>query len=257
MLPFPHLQTIWGQSLCNAAGANIVKTSTSRFQAFDPDAEILVRERNLPHWFQPGVAVFLTFRTLDSLPRDVVLRNQRQLAEWLCVRDLPISLASWDSSLVSQSDQRQLDGLPSADRRRFRMLKDQLLHHALDQCHGACVLQDPELAKIVATALLYYHDQAYDLDSFVIMPNHVHAIAQFRTGYDLSLVGQSWMRYTARLINKQLKCCGGFWQPEPFDHLIRSDSQFWYLHRYIAANPEAAKLNPGRYLYWSLDEVSL
>ncbi|XZE55450.1 transposase [Planctomycetaceae bacterium SH139] len=228
-----------------------MNTSNFSFQAFDPDAEVQVSERNLPHWFQPGVALFLTFRTLDSLPREVIVRNERQLAEWLIAHDLPISLASWDSSFVSQADQRQLDKLSPADGKHFRILKDKMFHRTLDQCHGKCVLQQPELAKIVATALLHYHEQAYDLDSFVIMPNHVHAIAQIRTGYDLSIVGQSWMRYTARLINKQLNCSGGFWQPEAFDHLIRSDSQFWYLRKYTAANPEASRLNPGQYLYWS------
>ena len=35
------------------------------FQAFDPDAELEISVRDLPHWFQPGVAIFVTFRTFD------------------------------------------------------------------------------------------------------------------------------------------------------------------------------------------------
>ena len=39
-----------------------------QFVAFDPQAEVDISARNLPHWFQPGVAIFITMRTLDSMP---------------------------------------------------------------------------------------------------------------------------------------------------------------------------------------------
>ncbi len=40
------------------------------------------------------------------------------------------------------------------------------------------------------------------------------------------------------------------WQPEPFDHIIRSADQFRYLRGYIADNPKKANLPIGEYLYW-------
>ena len=43
------------------------------FNSFDALAELEITERNLPHWFQVGAAIFITFRTADSLPK-VVLR---------------------------------------------------------------------------------------------------------------------------------------------------------------------------------------
>jgi REP element-mobilizing transposase RayT len=141
--------------------------------------------------------------------------------------------------------------LSAVDRKHFRKLKDRLFHHALDECHGECLLRNQDLATIVANAMVYYNGKAYDLESFVIMPNHVHAIVQFRAEFDLTIIGQSWMRYTARAINKQRNAQGAFWAPEPFDHLIRSDEQFRYLRNYVAANPEKAGLLPGNYLYWS------
>ena len=63
------------------------------FGSFDPKAEVEITERNLPHWFQPGAAMFLTFRTADSMPRDVIIRWQRELEEWLAARQLPRILA--------------------------------------------------------------------------------------------------------------------------------------------------------------------
>lgn len=220
------------------------------FRAFDPTADIDVRQRYLPHWFQPEVAIFVTFRTLDSLPKEVLLRIQRELEEWLRAKGLPLTLAS-PYSYQSADTTNLHNKLSAFDKKHFRKLKDRLFHRALDECHGECLLRNQKLAAIVAKAISYYHNKAYDLDSFVIMPNHVHAILQFRAEFDLTIIGQSWMRYTARAINKQQNIHGAFWAPEPFDHLIRSDEQFRYLQNYIASNPEKAKLLPGQYLYWS------
>ena len=57
------------------------KTERVVFGSFDPDAEVEVTQRNLPHWFQPGAAMFITFRAANSLPEDVILRWQRELEE--------------------------------------------------------------------------------------------------------------------------------------------------------------------------------
>jgi REP element-mobilizing transposase RayT len=89
----------------------------------------------------------------------------------------------------------------------------------------------------------------YDLDRFVVMPNHVHVIVQFRPGSTLKKVRQSWLRYTARKINQATGGSDVFWQGEPFDHIIRSAEQFEYLQRYIAEIPRKANLSPGEYLY--------
>ena len=37
------------------------------FHALDREAEIEWTERNLPHWFQVDAAMFVTFRTADSV----------------------------------------------------------------------------------------------------------------------------------------------------------------------------------------------
>ena len=225
----------------------------TQFHAFDPDAETSIRERNLPHWFQPGAATFITFRTIDSLPNDVIIRFQRELAEWLITKGLPSSLSSWDTSVIPSEDLKQFSSIPQKERAHFRRLRDRLFHRELDACHGECLLKRHDLAMIVHDAILYFDGSSYDLDSFVIMPNHVHVIVQFRPGSDLSIVGQSWMRYTARQINKRLGRIGGFWQQESFDHLIRSDDHFRFFQGYIKSNPVQAMLPESSYIYWSCD----
>ena len=220
------------------------------FYPLDRDAEIAISHRKLPHWFQVNAAVFVTFRTADSLPRDVVLRMQQDLQEWLEVKKLPKELTAllFDSRRSTRA--HVLEQLSDRDRREFRRQSDTLFHRALDECHGACPLKRPELARIAADAILHGNGTKFDLDSFVVMPNHVHAIVQFRTGFDFSIIGQSWMRYSARMINQLLGASGAFWQPEPFDHLIRSAEQFVYLQNYIASNPRKSKLSIDEFLFW-------
>ena len=52
------------------------ETTKITFHALDREADIDVRERNIPHWFQVDAAIFVTFRSIDSLPSQVVLRMQ-------------------------------------------------------------------------------------------------------------------------------------------------------------------------------------
>ncbi len=223
------------------------------FNALDREAEVEVSERNLPHWFQYGAAIFVTFRTADSLPKEVIVRIALELRDWLTLHGLPPEIV--DSMIESKSPDRQqlIDQLNTKQRREFKTLSDQLFHRSLDASHGACLFKVPDIAQVVADAIRNFDGERYDLDSLVIMPNHVHAIVQFRTGFNLNTIGQSWMRYTARVINKQIGRTGVLWQPEPFDHIIRSPEQFRYLHSYIADNPRKANLQSGEYIYWTCE----
>ncbi len=224
------------------------------FNGLDRNAEIEICHRNLPHWFQVGSAVFVTFRTADSLPREVIMRMQRELEDWLLNKKLPLELATSTFGSKLPNYERLLDTFAVADRKQFRKLTDQLFQGALDECHGKCALKRRELASIVANAIQHQDGKAYDLESFVVMPNHVHAIVQFRTDGGKSIIGQSWMRYSARLINPLIGESGAFWQPEPFDHAIRSAEQFGYLQSYLANNPRNAKLSHGEFLLWQRKE---
>ena len=39
---------------------------------FDPNDELLITQRKLPHWAQAGSVVFITWRTADSMPSSTV-----------------------------------------------------------------------------------------------------------------------------------------------------------------------------------------
>jgi putative transposase len=221
------------------------------FNTLDREAEIEVLERNLPHWFQVGAAIFITIRAADSLPKEVLLRMVSEIRQWLLHQGLPCQLADRFLKPKTTMDDQILGQFSANQRREFKRLSDQLIHRSLDDCHGACLFKRPDVARIVTSAIRKFDGDRYDLDSLVIMPNHVHAIVQFRAGFNFQVIGQSWMRYTAREINKHLGRSGVLWQPEPFDHIIRSADQFKYLQAYIANNPQKAKLSVSEFVYWN------
>ena len=63
------------------------------------------------------------------------------------------------------------------------------------------------------------------LGELFVMPNHVHLLASFASEDSLKAQCDSWLHYSARLINLAFGNKGKFWQQEPFDHLVRSPEQ--------------------------------
>ena len=68
-------------------------TKSVLFRCLDRQADIEKTARRLPHWLQIGSAVFVTFRTADSMPRQVVERFKSELERWLVRNNLPRELA--------------------------------------------------------------------------------------------------------------------------------------------------------------------
>src|SRR5262249_35639630 len=107
----------------------------------------------------------------------------------------------------------------------------------LDAGHGACVLGQAPIRKIVADALAYFDTSRYVLREWVVMPNHVHTIVTPLPGYALSDIAHSWKSYTANEINRALGRGGTLWQKEPFDHIVRNADQLARIEQYIHDNP--------------------
>jgi len=206
---------------------------------FDPKADLAISEHYRPHWSQAGAIVFITFRTADSIPREVLERWEREKPDWLkrhgCVSD-----RHWSKSVPALDESLQ---------RQFKKHFNRCREESLDSCCGACVLRRPELAQIVADALLFFDGERYRMGDFVVMPNHVHLLAAFVSEDALVAQCDSWLHFSARQINRALGRKGKFWQSEPFDHLVRNVEQYEYLREYIRDNPIKARLKEGEYVY--------
>src|SRR6185436_6252073 len=128
----------------------------------------------LPHIKREGASYFVTFRLADSLPQEVLLAFKRQQAEKL---QAPKRITSAAREGIDREFQRQIE--------RY-----------LDRGVGECHLKRPEIAQMVADALLYFHEQQYVLDEWVVMPNHVHLILWPMPNFTLSEILKSRQRHT-------------------------------------------------------------
>jgi REP element-mobilizing transposase RayT len=212
------------------------------WSVFDPQRDIRVDERRLPHWSQSETVCFITWRTWDSLPRNVVESLVAERDALLARHGIADDSEAWREQLRRQS--------PALAREVFRHLSSRW-ESAMDACHGACVLRRPEFAKIVADSLLHREGVDYDMHDFVVMPNHVHVLAAFIDDDLMLKQCESWKRFMAVRMNKLLGRQGRFWQQDAFDHLVRSEAQYEYLRRYIAENPVRTRLRKGEYLHYS------
>lgn len=205
---------------------------------FDPQAELLIEERIRPHWSQAGAIVFVTFRTFDSIPKEVIQRWDYEKNHWIWHLGYPPK--HWSELLSTLSEKEQSDF-----RRHFVRTREDFL----DTCQEKCLLGQQALAEIVGDSLLHFDGDRYRMGDFVVMPNHVHLLAAFANPDQMRTQFDSWLHYTAVQINREISGSGRFWQPEPFDHLVRNSQQYEYLRDYIAKNPQKANLPPGQFLY--------
>ena len=205
---------------------------------FDPEDQLVITQRKLPHWSQDGVVCFITWRTHDSMPKTVVEQWLAERGVWLEQRGIDVRERDWKSKLY------QRDSTVIAE---FHDHFTSRWHEELDRCHGTCVLREAEVSGLVAESLMHFDGDRYEMLDFVIMPNHVHFLAMFPDKDVLLKQCESWKRYTARLIQAKLGSEGRFWQQDAFDHLVRHETQFKRLQRYIAENPAKAHLRPGEF----------
>jgi REP element-mobilizing transposase RayT len=186
-------------------------------------------ENHLPHWQQGDCPVFATWHLGDALP--VEKRNQlrAERAEWHQTHPQP-----WT---------------PETEAEYFERFSERV-DKWLNAGNGACVLRNLDIAQIVADTLLFFEDQRYKMETFVVMPNHVHALFTPVAEHSLESILHSWKSFSAQKINKLLGRKGTLWMEDYWDRLIRSEGHFRRVVRYICENPQAAGLREGEYLLW-------
>jgi REP element-mobilizing transposase RayT len=208
---------------------------------FNPFEPIDISHGNLPHWEQTNATYFITWRTADSIPQDVLKQWHLDRQHWLLVHGIEAS---------SDDLHWQIECLPDDDRRAYHRLFTQRWHGFLDSCHGACVLRQPECAQHVADALLHFDGDRCLMQGFVVMPNHVHVLTTINGRGHMKELCKSWKRFSAAAINRSLGRKGEFWQTESFDHIVRNQRSMDRFREYIRENPLNAKLRSGEYILW-------
>jgi REP element-mobilizing transposase RayT len=181
----------------------------------------------LPHCDFPGLVQFVTFRLTDSMSASC-------RGEW--------------EHLLKIEDVRE---------------KRTKLEEYLDRGLGECYLRNPKIAKLCEDALLFFHNERYELLAWCVMLNHVHVLVhvwrmplwkmvatwkKFIGSKALALLRQE-RRSPDRLVSTDesaepigRSALQSFWQLEYWDTFMRDEEQEKKSVRYIESNPVNAKL---------------
>jgi REP element-mobilizing transposase RayT len=204
------------------------------FRGLDPNRELRIYRRNLPHWRQDGATYFVTFRLEDALPQSVL-------------RELEAEKQNFKEAV----ERLRLEGVAlrkAAD--SFFRNYGRLLDRHLDAGSGSCVLRDAEVSQQVIDVLSHFHGERYELNAAVVMPNHCHVLIRPFSSWPLEGVLKSWKGYSAKEINRELGRSGSLWQSDSFDRIVRDEEHYRQVVRYIRENPRKANLSPGDYRFW-------
>lgn len=201
------------------------------FTPYNKDEKVHRHRLNLPHWRQWGKTYFVTARLADSVPVKIRDGWISQRAAWLAQR-----------GLAPEADPNTL---AEADRNEFNRRFTARFHELLDAGHGGCFLARQDIAAILVEILTADHGTTYQLDAWVVMPNHFHVLVEPMEKHTLGDIVKRWKGGSARRINQTLNRTGSLWQAEAFDHIVRSEKQLDHFRRYIAENPSKAGLEDG------------
>ncbi|MDE3166684.1 MAG: transposase [Acidobacteriota bacterium] len=156
----------------------------------------------MPHFQPDGTYLFVTWRLHGSLPGSVLRSRFATPGRAFVAADRALAL-----------DQRRL------------------------------WLRNQQIARLVSEAIRAgaTQRQLYELEAWVVMPNHVHLLLLPH----VPLAGIThWLKGgTARQANAILGRTGKpFWQDESFDHWVRGEREFCRIATYIEENPVSAGL---------------
>jgi putative transposase len=95
---------------------------------------------------------------------------------------------------------------------------------------------------IVLGALQYWDDRKWIVYAGVVVPDHVHVLAQplvkeEDATFDLAEIAHSIKSFSAHQINRERGTQGSIWQDERFDRIVRSKKEFQEKWQYIRGNP--------------------
>ena len=209
-----------------------------------------VTRRRRPHIHYPDSTLFVTFRLAGSIPQSLVRHHKEKR------RGLTDQLRRAQSASNQDPDSAELQQWVErveAHQREWFIKSEEILHRA---SYGPTWLKDESVASKVVENLHKLDGDAFRLDAFSVMSNHVHTVFKpllsiqdleeifdedlglfFVTKHPgLAKIMQLLKGRTARECNLLLGRSGAFWEHESFDHIIRS-GKFDKTIRYVLNNP--------------------
>jgi REP element-mobilizing transposase RayT len=107
--------------------------------------------------------------------------------------------------------------------------------------NGPYWLGEQPVAEIISEALQHRDEKLYDLHAYTIMPNHVHMMMTLMPNAPILFkIMQDLKKFTGLHSNRSLGREGQFWEEESYDHVVRSEKEFYRILNYILRNPVKA-----------------
>jgi hypothetical protein len=129
--------------------------------------EVTIRDRGrLSHWEKESATYFITFRLDDSLPKSMLERIE------------------WERQNLVETAKQLNRELSAGERKKLRSTK--VVEAYLDKGSGVCHLNNPEIARTIADALLHFDGRRYRLFAWCVLPNHVPAVVRVFSRQSLS-----------------------------------------------------------------------
>ena len=126
-------------------------------------------ERHRPHVQPPDAILFVTYRLAGSIPRATV-REYKARKQWLAGQLMLVNNEAQKNDAPELK--RWLEQVENFNRDWFVKFED-VMHKANN---GPMWMKDERVADAVALSLQKLDGDAYRLDAFSVMSNHVHAV---------------------------------------------------------------------------------
>jgi REP element-mobilizing transposase RayT len=205
------------------------------FRSIEDFRNVWVKRGYLPHFDGHGAIQHVTFHLADSLPKETLIRLQRETA---CFPDT---------------------------RKNTELRKR--IETFIDSGYGSCALKNTKIAEMIQNTLIHFNTIRYTLIAWTVMPNHIHVLFEALPPWPMPKIIASWKKHTARIINAVGKTTSGnvdlpigrqnanhssqiqrprphapVWHREYWDRFIRDESHFLQTIEYIRMNPVKAGL---------------
>ncbi|MEY2537500.1 MAG: REP-associated tyrosine transposase [Verrucomicrobiota bacterium] len=131
----------------------------------------------------------------------------------------------------------------SEDLRRNRLTDSLATFFVTKSLHPKKPVLDSSVREVVISALLFavQHERIY-LRTFVVMPDHWHALLALREQWTLPKFMHDMMSYVGAKTSGVLKLHETSWQDGYYDTRVKTAKQFAYVTHYIEQNPVAKGL---------------
>jgi putative transposase len=119
------------------------------------------------------------------------------------------------------------------------------------------LFQRDEVAELMIAVFVKYRDAGeFELNEYVVMPNHVHLLLSINDQQRLSRVIQLIKGVFSHSFREHTAVCSPVWQQRYHDRRVRDANEFAEFSRYIRQNPVRKGLveNAEDYLYYSANQ---